>query len=157
MKTFATVAAIALLVACSSGAPRTQAPAPASAETIPEAAIGLAAGTALEQPEQSAIAFNDVDPGSSTPRPRPNDDFPPVIPHSVADIETITATDNACLDCHDRASAAEAEAPAIPDSHYRDLRNAPDESRETLARARSNCTACHVAQTDSPPLVAIRR
>ncbi len=41
--------------------------------------------------------------------------------------------------------------------HYRDLRNAPDVTRDEIAGARYDCTICHVAQTGAEPLVEMRR
>jgi len=155
------VSCLALLLSCSSGAPQTDqesaAPtAPATAAGVPDSAIGLASGTAFEQPEQSAIAFNQVDPGESELRPRPNDDFPPAIPHSIDDLETITLTENSCLDCHDPEAAPDMGAPAAPASHQEDLRNSPGVSDDEIVGSRWVCTSCHVAQTDTEPLVAIR-
>ncbi len=94
-------------MSCASGGPRadtdTTPPAgpPSRRSRAPDSEIGLAPGTAFEQPPQAPIAFNPVDPGESELRARPNAEFPPVIPHSIADLETITLSENSCLDCHD--------------------------------------------------------
>jgi len=147
---------IALSWSCASGNAPTageEAPAPAAPPGTPDAQIGLAPGTVFEQPEQKPIAFNAVDPGESELRPRPNADFPPVIPHTIADLETITLSENPCLDCHDAEMAPDMGAPAAPVSHQVDLRHSPDVTGEGVAGARWVCTSCHVAQTDTAPLV----
>jgi nitrate reductase cytochrome c-type subunit len=137
--------ALALTISCSPGAP------PAS---VPESEIGLAPGTAFEQPPQAPIAFNRVDPGDSELRPRPNDESPPAIPHSIEDIETITLAENACLECHHAAVAVDVGAVAVPVSHHVDLRRTPDVTGEEPVGALWVCTSCHVEQTDTAPLVA---
>jgi cytochrome c-type protein NapB len=123
---------------------------------VPDSEIGLASGTAFEQPEQKPIAFNNVDPGESELRPRPNADFPPAIPHTVDDLETITLTENSCFDCHDPEAAADMGAVAIPASHQVDIRRSPDVTGKEVVGSRWVCTSCHVAQTDTEPLVANR-
>ncbi len=155
------LASIALSWSCASGnapadskqTPPAATPAPAG---VPDSRIGLAPGTAFEQPEQQPIAFNTAEPGESELRPRPNADFPPVIPHSIADLETITLSENSCLECHDPEMAPDMGAPALPPSHLVDLRNSPDVQGTDLAGARWVCTSCHVPQTDTDPLVANR-
>jgi cytochrome c-type protein NapB len=156
------VLSITLSWSCASGsaptAPReTTSPSAAAAPAAtPDSKIGLAPGTAFEQPEQAPIAFNQVDPGDSEPRPRPNAVFPPVIPHSTADLETITLGENPCLECHDPEAAPDMGAPAVPASHRVDLRNSPEVTGEETVGTRWVCTSCHVAQTDTEPLVANR-
>ncbi len=153
---------IVLSWSCASGsAPatpeETTSPSAAAAPAgVPDSKIGLAPGTAFEQPEQKPIAFNTVDPGESELRPRPNADFPPVIPHSIADFETITLGENSCLGCHDPEMAPDMGAPAAPASHQVDLRNSPDVTGADVVGTRWVCTSCHVAQTDTEPLVANR-
>jgi cytochrome c-type protein NapB len=150
---------IAVVLSCTTGGPpadtdRAQAPPPPSPASVPDAEIGLAPGTAFEQPPQAPIAFNRVDPGESELRPRPNDEFPPAIPHSIEDLETITLAENTCLECHDPEMAPDMGAPALPKSHQVDLRRTPDVTGEEPAGARWVCTSCHLAQTDTEPLVA---
>ncbi len=152
---------LVLAMSCSSGAPpadidtaATTAPPAAVPASVPDSEIGLAPGTAFEQPEQTPIAFNRADPGESELRARPNAEFPPPIPHSIDDFETITLAENSCLECHDAAAASDMGAPAVPVSHQVDLRRAPDINGEEPVGARWVCTSCHVAQTDTDPLVA---
>lgn len=153
--------AIAVSLSCCSSAPppdmgmTTGGPAPqtAAAPATPDSQIGLAPGTAFDQPPQAAIAFNTVDPGESELRPRPNASFPPVIPHSTEDLTTITQSENPCLDCHGPEAARYSDAPAVPSSHQVDLRRAPDIQGDKVVGARWVCTSCHAAQTDTEPLV----
>ena len=149
---------IALSLSCTSGGPKpdveTQAQAAVAPSGVPDSKIGLAPGTAFEQPAQAPIGFNTVDPGESELRPRPNANFPPVIPHSVADFRTITQAENPCMDCHDPSAASDFGATALPPSHEVDLRRSPDAAGDQVVGARWVCTSCHVAQTDAKPLVA---
>ena len=160
-KTPFVVPALVLVMSCSSGAPpadidtaATAAPSAAAPAPVPDSEIGLAPGTAFEQPQQAPIAFNLVDPGESKLRPRPNPEFPPPVPHSIEDFETITLTENSCLECHDAAVAPDMGAPAVPASHDVDLRRTPDVTGEEPVGARWVCTTCHLVQTDTDPLVA---
>jgi nitrate reductase cytochrome c-type subunit len=45
-------------------------------------------------------------------------------------------------------------APAAPSSHQVDRRRSPEVIGEETVGARWVCTSCHVAQTDTKPLVA---
>jgi len=156
---------LVIIVSCSSGAPeRASSPASQSLEPTPEAVIstsdseiGLAPGTAYEQPPQAPISFNTVDPGESDLQIRPNAEFPPVIPHSIADLGPISVSENPCLECHNADVAEDMGAVAVPPSHRMDLRNAPGEVGDTVTGARMVCTSCHVAQTASEPLVKLNR
>ena len=147
---------LVIAVGCSSGAPD-QTPAAPAAEpestpelvtSIPETEIGLAPGTAFEQPPQVPIAFNAVDPGDSELRARPNAEFPPVIPHSIQDMGTISMVENPCLECHGADVAEDMGAVPMPPSHYMDLRNSPGEIDDHVTGARLLCTSCHVELTD---------
>lgn len=138
---------LVIVVGCtSSGKEDTAAGRTAASEptSIPESEIGLAPGTVFEQPEQQAIPFNTTDPGDSELRPRPNAEFPPVIPHSIQGIGPISIDDNPCLECHDADVAGDVGAVAVPASHRTDLRNSPGEIGEKVTGARLVCTACHV-------------
>lgn len=148
---------VGLMLSCATGGPpadtdTTTPAAPTAAVPVPDSEIGLAKGTAFEQPPQAPIAFNRVDPGESELRARPNSEFPPVIPHSVADFETISFDENSCLDCHDPEAAADMGAPAVPASHQVDLRRSPEVTGEEVVGSRWVCTSCHVDQTDAEPI-----
>lgn len=160
-KTPLAIPVLIMILSCSSGAPpadigdtATDTPPAAAAASVPESEIGLAAGTAFEQPPQAPIAFNRVDPGESELRPRPNDEFPPAIPHSIEDLDTITLAENTCLECHDPEMAPDMGVPALPKSHQVDLRRTLDIAGDEPVGARWVCTSCHLAQTDTEPLVA---
>ena len=154
MKYTVILLSLALVVSCSSSgpeeaaAPPAKAPAAEAVSTIPDSEIGLAAGTAFEQPPQAPIKFNAADPGDSEIQARPNAEFPPVIPHSVEDLDPITLTENPCLDCHNVDIAQDMGAVAVPASHRMDLRNSPGEFGDTVTGARLVCTSCHVEMTE---------
>lgn len=157
-KTLLTVMVVAAFIGCSSSSSfpdgsADAAPPSAVVPAVPDSRIGLAAGTAFEQPPQAPIPFNTTDPGESEIPARPNPDFPPVIPHSIEGLEIITRTHNTCLDCHAAETAADFGATAVPASHRVDLRRSPDSEGEAVVGARWVCTSCHVAQTDAAPLV----
>ena len=153
-KTLLALPALILVLSCTSGAPPARGTTAPVARSLTESEVGLASGTAFDQPPQAPIAFNQVDPGESELRPRPNAEFPPVIPHSIADLETITLTENSCLECHDPAVAVDVGAVALPRSHFVDLRRSPQRKGNEVVGSRWVCTSCHVAQTYAEPLVA---
>lgn len=155
-KLLLTLSALIFLVSCTSGGPSPAAEALAAppAPTAADSELSLAPGTAFEQPPQAPIAFNTIEPGESELRPRPNSEFPPVIPHSIVDLETITLDQNSCLDCHDPAFAEDMGAVALPPSHRIDLRRTPEKKGDDVVGSRWVCTSCHVARTDTEPLVA---
>ncbi len=100
-------------------------------------------------------------PESTTPpplaEPEPSDqriprafrEQPPLIPHDIEGL-AIRLGENACLECHERGSAADAGAPPAAESHYRDRAGKPLSS---IARSRWFCNQCHVPQTGAAPLV----
>ena len=155
MKHILFVLSFAALLGCTSSSSDAPAPeptssqtvAPATVKTIPDSKIGLAPGTAFEQPGQEAIRFNTVDPGDGLIQPRPNAEFPPVIPHSVQDMGPISIDENPCLECHAADAAEDVGAVAVPPSHRMDLRNSPGEVGQAVTGARLVCTSCHVAMT----------
>jgi cytochrome c-type protein NapB len=115
---------------------------------VPDSAIGLSHTSVFATPAPPAVKPNRREPDEAKPLPRMFPGAPPRIPHGIADFVPITRTDNQCLDCHDRARAGESGAVAVPASHYRDLRRAPGQPRETVAGARYVCVSCHVPLTD---------
>jgi len=125
---------------------------PGSGDGIPDAMIGLVHEDIRAVPVPEAVHDNLSEPAERPLPQRWNDVSPPVIPHSVADFLPVTRTDNACQDCHETDEEAAGEPTPIPQSHYRDLRNAPDTPRDTIAGARYLCTSCHVPQTDASAL-----
>lgn len=130
------------------------APGGESETPIPDTELGLSKTSVFEAAEPAVVVENDSEPGER-PAVEPSfEGFPTPIPHGVADFLPITRDDNMCLDCHMVEEKVEGEATPVPASHYVDLRNAPEETRDEPAGARYICTACHVAQTDATPLVA---
>lgn len=104
-------------------------------------------------PDPPAFEYGDKRPGQSQRLPRSWDGAPPLVPHAVKGLTPISAKRNACAGCHGRPGATSGPPPA-PASHFVDLREAPGVARPQLAGARWNCTACHVPQTNAPPLVS---
>ncbi len=74
---------------------------------------------------------------------------PPLIPHKVERYQ-ITATNNACMRCHDWPGNIEAKAPKVSETHYVDRQGA---RLDKIAGTRYFCQQCHVPQVDAKPLV----
>lgn len=74
---------------------------------------------------------------------------PPLIPHKV-DSYQITATNNACMNCHDWPGHIQAKAPKVSETHYVDRAGA---RLDKIAGTRYFCQQCHVPQADARPLV----
>lgn len=74
---------------------------------------------------------------------------PPVIPHSI-DGYQLTLNTNRCLDCHKREFTEGSGAPMISITHFQDR---DGQVLSDVTPRRYFCTACHVQQTDAPPLV----
>ena len=124
-----------------------------AASGTPDRELGLSKSSVFEIPEPPAHSRNSSDPGD---QPTVASDFPqqPVqVPHALTDFLPITLDENQCADCHAVEEKIEGEATPIPESHYVDLRNAPDSVRDEIAGARYNCVVCHVSPGDNPPLV----
>lgn len=74
---------------------------------------------------------------------------PPIIPHSIDGYQLSLKT-NRCLDCHRRQYTEGSGAPMISVTHFMDRDN---QVLADVTPRRYFCTACHVPQTDAPPLV----
>jgi cytochrome c-type protein NapB len=74
---------------------------------------------------------------------------PPLIPHKV-DGDQVTATNNACMNCHDWPGHVEAKAPKVSETHYVDRQGV---RLDKIAGTRYFCQQCHVPQADAKPLV----
>lgn len=76
-------------------------------------------------------------------------DQPPVIPHSIEGYQ-LTINANRCLSCHKREFTEASGAPMISVTHYmtRDGQMIAD-----VSPRRYFCTACHVPQADTRPLI----
>ena len=115
---------------------------------------GLAPGSVFQVPSPPAFKDEASAPGEKGVLKRINREFPPMIPHGVADFLPITRESNMCLDCHGTGAPRKAGEPTpVPASHYVDLRRAPEQKGAKLAGTRWVCISCHVPQTDAKPLV----
>ena len=76
-------------------------------------------------------------------------DQPPVIPHSIEGYQ-LSVNTNRCLSCHKREFTEGSGAPMISVTHYitREGQMLAD-----VSPRRYFCTACHVPQADTDPLV----
>lgn len=95
--------------------------------------------------------YGDRRPGQSQKLPRGWTGAPALIPHAIKGLTPITAKRNACAGCHGRPGATSGP-PSAPPSHFVDTREAPGTPQPKIAASRWNCTACHVPQTNAPPL-----
>ncbi len=76
---------------------------------------------------------------------------PPLIPHSIDGYEDITATENACLDCHISDQFRGKKMPAVGPSHL--LKPTSSNAEPVLDMQHWQCNSCHVPQIDAKPLV----
>lgn len=76
-------------------------------------------------------------------------DQPPVIPHSIEGYQ-LSVNTNRCLSCHKREFTEGSGAPMISVTHYitREGQMLAD-----VSPRRYFCTACHVPQAETSPLV----
>ena len=129
---------------------------PAFGDAIDEQNMGLSKSSVFDTPTPSAFAYSDAKPGKNEWLPRAWDGIPPQIPHRTGMYLPVVAADNQCLDCHDVPKyidkpkntdrTKKSKSPMSRD-HY------ADDSLETVAGARFNCTQCHVPQSNAAPLV----
>lgn len=141
------------------GAMEAAATAPEDAEAAPPVSdldLGLQKGSVFDAPVPPVVRWNQSFPGERPGLLRAHPEAPPVTPHGTADFLPITRDQNVCTDCHLIDEKVEGGPTPIPESHFVDLRDAPGEVRDEIAGSRWVCTACHVAQTDNPPLVGNR-
>ena len=82
-------------------------------------------------------------------RPRNYPEQPPVSPHSI-DGYQLTLNTNRCLSCHARQFIQGSGAPMISVTHFMDR---DGQVLADVGPRRYFCTACHVTQTDTQPLV----
>ncbi|WP_087005838.1 nitrate reductase cytochrome c-type subunit [Rhizobium sullae] len=79
-------------------------------------------------------------------------DQPPVIPHSIEGYE-LSVNANRCLSCHKREFTQDSGAPMISVTHYMTRHS---QMLADVSPRRYFCTACHVPQADTGPLVPNR-
>jgi len=124
------------------------------AKPIPDRNLGLSRTSVFDVPAPPAYRDEASDPGEKPLPKRINREYPPVIPHSVADSLPITRSTNLCLDCHAvPGPKKKGEATPVPASHFVDFRHAPETKGAEVAGARYVCISCHVPRTDAPALV----
>ena len=149
---------VLLAAACATAPPEEKKAAPVRGAADWTLGLEKSAVTGVPAPKLSEYAAKD--PGDGKVLPRPFALYPPLIPHSVDGLLPITRGENGCLACHavdaGKARIKPGDAIPIPESHYRDLRNAPVVKRAEIAGSRYVCTACHVPRTDAKELVTNR-
>ena len=74
---------------------------------------------------------------------------PPIIPHSI-DGYQLSVNTNRCLSCHKRELTEGSGAPMISVTHYMTREG---QMLADVSPRRYFCTACHVPQADTDPLV----
>ena len=74
---------------------------------------------------------------------------PPVIPHSIEGYQ-LSVNTNRCMSCHKREFTQGSGAPMISVTHYMTREG---QMLADVSTRRYFCTACHVPQADTPPLV----
>ena len=74
---------------------------------------------------------------------------PPVIPHSIEGYQ-LSVNANRCLSCHRREATEGSGAPMISITHYMTREG---QMLADVSPRRYFCTACHVSQADTAPLV----
>ena len=124
----------------------------AADQTYTESEMGLSKTSVFDDASPDAPAFNRGMPGTDPALPPTFPGAPPQIPHTIDNFVPVTMTNNMCLMCHGPDGAG-LPGRVIPDSHYRDLRNAPDEVMTKLDGSRHVCVTCHAPQADAPDLV----
>ena len=99
----------------------------------------------------SVHAYMGRKPGNQELLLRTFKEQPPLVPHSIEGYEEITATDNACLDCHISDEFKGKKMPRVGQSHL--LKPASVNAEPALNMQRWQCNSCHVPQIDAQPLV----
>lgn len=136
-----------LLTACSGARVEGKSTAAAQVAGTPAEALGLSRTSVFDIPEPRAFEYAD-DSGKRLERPWHG--APPRPPHDIQGYLPITQKNNDCLGCHGAESTD--DAPALPQSHFIDYRNAPGVVRKEPAGTRYVCTACHVPHANVPTL-----
>ena len=158
---------LVLLSACGKQSSDTQtttgADAPAAADkmdahSIADNKMGLSKTSVFDTPEPQTVNYNDKFPGQNSLLPRAYPGAPSHIPHNIDAFKPITASNNACIGCHNNPSMHGKEIPKgmatpMPESHYRDTRHKPDLVAEQIVEGRYVCTQCHVPQANVDTLV----
>jgi len=138
-KSWITLAAVAAVVA-------------AACATQPEGPLRTLRGTDAAVADQAPLehSYAGKGPGGQQPVARTFSTQPPVIPHTVDNLDQITLQQNPCLNCHRREIAPHVKAPAMGGDHYQDR---DGKALQEVSAARYQCTLCHAPQADAKPLV----
>ena len=124
---------------------------------IPDRNLGLSRTSVFEVPSPPAYQDENSSPGEKPLPKRINREYPPVIPHGLADCLPITRSSNLCLECHAVPGPKKKGEPTpIPASHFLDLRRVPEVRGKEVAGTRYVCISCHIPRTDAPPAVGTR-
>jgi cytochrome c-type protein NapB len=124
------------------------------AKPVTDRELGLSHTSVFEAPAPPLFMDETSGPGEKPLPKRINKEYPPVIPHNLADCLPITRGSNLCMDCHSVPGPKKKGEPTpIPASHFVDLRRAPDKKGGQISGARYVCLSCHVPRTDAPPAV----
>jgi len=129
------------------------------------AALLMAAGTVAFADMTTSIvppltgARNPIDDLAAAPIPRwivddvrkmrAYPEQPPVIPHSIEGYQ-LSVNTNRCMSCHKREFTQGSGAPMISVTHYM---NREGQMLADVSTRRYFCTACHVPQADTRPLI----
>ncbi len=101
--------------------------------------------------ETPGIYYSTEEAGESNVFDRAFEDAPPMIPHDVSEYLPIKMSENTCMDCHHPDEAEDAEATAVPSTHFYDIWT--DKELDHLNYQNFNCTLCHAPQADAPILI----
>ncbi len=124
------------------------------AKPVSDKSLGLSRTSVFDTPAPPLFTDEASGPGEKALPKRINQEYPPVIPHSLVDCIPITRSSNLCMDCHAVPGPKKKGEPTpIPASHFVDLRRAPEAKGAQVAGTRYVCLSCHVPRTDAPPAI----
>ncbi len=106
--------------------------------------------TADQAPQD--LAYQGKRPGELKLIERTFEGQPPLIPHSIANYEEITVTENPCIECHISDDFKGKKMPRVSNSHLVAVPTAA-KPEPVLSMSRWQCNSCHVPQVDAKPLV----
>ena len=95
-------------------------------------------------------AYPSQAPGSQKRIARTFSTQPPLIPHTIEGVDTLTLEENACLSCHGPENYKLVNAPKPSESHFKDR---DGKTLTDVSAARRQCMTCHVPQADAKPIV----
>ncbi len=98
----------------------------------------------------NAMAYVGKRPGQHALIVRNFENQPPLIPHTIENYE-ISATENACWECHNSDDLKGQKMPMVGKSHL--IGPVVADVTPKLDMKRWQCDSCHVPQVDAKPLV----